>query len=192
MKTNKSWLNYVGELRIPRQKDGESPEEYADRCKKTKVINTCKDFAVKKGSIIRLQKYEDYLKGRMDSGTMEQADFDKKMKRAEFVKYVLHVVPQNEEVTIKETKDWLNDAFEIRRKEDGTFYIKVKADFAVKKNSYINLKKVTESMRELMERGFITQEQYEDRINKFKIKDKDGNLTNNMWLIYTATIPPCK
>lgn len=192
MKTNKDkWINYAGELRIPRRKENESEEAYKIRASNTKTISVSQDFALKKDSIIRLQKFEEYVKGRLDAGNITQEDYERRMKRGDFVKYVLHVVPQKEEVDIETNSGWLNNALEIRRRDEGVFYIKATADFAVKKDSFILLKKSSEILKELLTKNIITDQQYEDKINNIKIKDQDGNVTNNFWLIYTGTVPPC-
>lgn len=192
MKTNEGWMNYVGELRVPKQKEGESDADYKDRAKKTKVISVSRDFAVKEGTIIRLQKFEEYLEGRLSSGTLDEEKYKERLKRKDFVKYVMHITPQKEEVDIEPEKGWTNNALEIRKRDEGTFYIKVKKDFAVAKNTFIPLKKASENLKELLDRNIIDKETYESTLSKIKIKDEDGNLTNNFWLIYNGSIPPCK
>jgi hypothetical protein len=65
-----------------------------------------------------------------------------------------------------------------------------KEDLAMSKGATINLKKASDNIQEMFEKGIINEEQREHRLNAIKAKDENGNLTNNFWLIYVGSVPP--
>jgi hypothetical protein len=197
LKTNSDkWLNYIGELCLPKQKVGEADEDYKLRANKKKFISVVKDFAMKEGSTARLQKLSDYLGDKKDKGWLSQEDYDKKMLRGATVKYVLSLAPQDEEVEIETSSEWQNKAFEIRKKVEkdpakkDSFFLVAKKDFAVTKGEFLSLTKVAEAIEERFEKGQISEEDKERQLNAIRIKDEEGNPVGDFWLIYSGDIAP--
>lgn len=193
MKTNtEKWLNNIGEFCVPKRRDIENDEEYAIRSNSTKYIKFSKDVALAKGSTIRLQKYEEYVDGLNAKGFLKDGEYEKKMERKAYAKYILNLPPQKQDIDIETSSKWINNALEIRRDKNGAFYIMVKENFTLKQGDTLPLKKVTDNIKEMVVKGIIDQDTADQRIDKLRIKDEDGNLTDMFWLIYSGNIPPAK
>lgn len=190
MKTSDKWINNVADFCLPKKRDIETDEEFAIRSASNKYIKVSKDFAALKGSTIRMKKFEEYVQELFDKGIIQKDEYDKKMALKSFIKYVLTLPPQKEIKDIPTNTEWINNAVDLRRSPDGNFYIKVKEDFCVKKGDSIPLKKSADKLLEMKEKGMIDAKQYQERLDKLKVKDADGKLTNNLWLIYDGSIPP--
>jgi hypothetical protein len=190
MKTSMKWVNGVADFCVPKQKDGESNEDYQIRANKTKYIKFNKDVALLKGQILSMQKFEDNIKSLHEKGFIKDEDLEKRLSFGKFVKYVISAKPATKEVEVSPNEGWLNNAIELRRGNDGSFYLVAKEDLAMSKGATINLKKASDNIQEMFEKGIINEEQREHRLNAIKAKDENGNLTNNFWLIYVGSVPP--
>jgi hypothetical protein len=60
---------------------------------------------------------------------------------------------------------WINNAGTVMKSKDGNgFYIKVKKDFTVKEGQIIQMKTPEESLKGLLEKGFIDEAELEKRL----------------------------
>ena len=168
---NQKWQNNVAE--ICKSKDG-----------KTKYIKVKKDFEVKKGQIINMKSFENYMKELDKAGILKEGEMEDKLKKITWVTHNLSIPPAKEEhiqeddYDVEAKKGYINDAIEVCSSKDNRLYIKVAHDFSVKKGDVIFLTKFKDKIEELASKGFINDEQ------------KGKMLEVAKWLHYKGTIAP--
>jgi hypothetical protein len=143
-------------------------------------IRVIKDFAALRGNNISLVKYEDYLQKLVDLNRMKPEEKEDKLNRITWVKYVLHVPPQEkkEEDPYESKNGWINDAIELRESKAGNLYLYVAHDFEVQKDSTIQLQKFSDRIKSLLDNNFINEEQFKKKQDVAK------------WLHFVGSIPP--
>jgi hypothetical protein len=161
------WVNYAGE--ICKSKDGNG-----------RYIKINKDFKAMKGNNIIMVKFEDYLQGLVDSGKITKDDMERRIEKVTWVQYVLHVPPQEfkEKDESKHKNGWINDAIELRKSKAGNLYLAITKDFSGKKDCTIPLTKYSEKIEQLAAKGFLNDDQ---------LQQKKQVAT---WLYYVGSIPP--
>lgn len=163
------WINYAAE--ICKTKDGGG-----------QYLRVIKPFSALKGNNLILVKFEDHLAKMVEKEKMTQAEMDTKLEKVTWVKYVVDVPPQEEKEadTYKSKNGWINNAVELRKSKGGGLYIHIARDFSMPADSAIQLKKFSDDIKQLHERGFINDEQ---------LKQKEEVAT---WLHYVGSIAPPK
>jgi len=168
MTDNSKWINYAGE--ICTSKNGNS-----------KYIRIKKDFKALKGNTIQLKKFDEYLDGLVESKFITEEQKKERLEKVTWVTYVLTVPPQEfkeSDNSKPTTSGWTNNALELRKSKAGGLYLKITKDFEAVDGHSIPLKKYQDHLDGLLQKDFISEEEYEERL-------KTGE-----WLYYIASIPP--
>jgi hypothetical protein len=163
------WINYAAE--VCKTKDG-----------KGRYIRIIKPFSALRGNNLRMVKFEDHLDEMVAKGFMTTDERDDKLEKVTWVKYVIHVPPQEqkEEDNYKSKTGWINDAVELRKSKAGSFYLFVAHDFEAQADSAIKLKKYSDKIKELHANGFIDDDKLQKREEVAA------------WLHFVGSIPPKK
>lgn len=203
--SEQKWLNGVGEVCTwVKFEDNEIVSE-------NKSISIKKDFTGLYKNTIRLEKYSDYLKKLLDLGKMTEAEFKKKMEFDYsnindfkpqkdgsfcFISHIMHLPPQEEKADSPPIKispsGWNNGVLDIMQNGKLQPYIVMGKDVDFKKDQKVFLSNVADDTRKLFKDGKISKKEMEEKLNKLKIKDEDGNPTEDFWLLYKGNIPPKK
>jgi len=164
------WLNYAAEICAGKEED-------------SNYIRFVKDFDAKKGNNMIMVGFEDYLQGMVDKEFMSEEEMKTKLEKTPWVKYVLHLPPQDtEEEDAYEIKNgWVNGALEMCESKKGNLYIKICRTFTADKDHTAQLTSFEDSLHQLMSKGFIDQEVFDKRMKSM-----------GSWKHYTVSIGPKK
>lgn len=175
------WVNYAGEVCVSKNND------------KGRYIKVMKDFEVMAGNSILYIPYKQHLEDRLQKGFITKEEMEKKLER-NWVKGVISIPPQEEKPDVKQFPDkgaWINDALEVRLKNDNTIYIMVRKDFAVRKDSTVRLINAIDNVNSLHASGRISDEMKDRMVRGITMKDENGNIIpNRYWLQFKGSIPP--
>lgn len=199
------WVNYVGEICTWAEfKDGELVSE-------NKSISIKKDFSALFKGTIRLEKYSDYLQKALDADRITKEEYNKKMEfdfsnlsdfeprkdgKFCFVSHIMHLPPQEERgespAPFISKSGWTNGVLSIKQDGKMSPYMTTEVDFDFKKDTKIFLANVADDIRKSFKSGQISKSEMEKKLNNIRIKDEDGNPTEDFWMLYKGNIPPKK
>lgn len=83
MSSDKEWLNNCAS--INEKKDGSGL-----------IVKVNKDFSVREGDILLMEKHSDYLDGLVQRGIIKPEERDQKLEKQHFVKYRLTKPPRKD------------------------------------------------------------------------------------------------